>query len=285
MRETWLDATASDGVRLRVRTVDGPSPRAPALLLHHGLASSQRIWDLMLPRLAKRFRVLSYDARGHGLSGKPVARFGFDQVSADALAVMKATGLRRPILAGHSWGAMVALELAVRSPRSISKVVLIDGGIATREGRRPWPEFKAWLTPPDLAGTPLSEFRRQIPRWAPVPVTPEIESMILSIFRVDGHGRIHPRPSRANHFKILHAIWEQDTEALYERLRVRALAILARGSGDPDWERRRRGALRAIDQAGAPVDFTWITGVHDLPVQHPGKLCGHIERFADRAVP
>ena len=36
--------------------------------------------------------------------------------------------------------------------------------------------------------------------------------------------------------------------------------------------------------AGAPVEVTWMSGVHDLPVQHPSRLVTRIERFADAAV-
>ena len=36
--------------------------------------------------------------------------------------------------------------------------------------------------------------------------------------------------------------------------------------------------------ADAPVEVVWISGVHDLPVQHPGRVAARIERFADAAV-
>src|SRR5688572_3865586 len=97
------------GVMLVVRDHATPSTSARGLLLHHGLASSQPIWDLMLPRLTRRFRVVTYDARGHGRSTKPSSGYGFDRVVADARAVIRAPDLHRPLVAGHSWGAMVAL--------------------------------------------------------------------------------------------------------------------------------------------------------------------------------
>src|SRR5437867_7261006 len=102
MNEKALEAIGGDGVRLAVRAFDPPRPGAPGLLLHHGLASSSHIWDLMLPSLTQRFRVVVYDARGHGLSGKPSTGYGFDRVTADALRVARATHLARPLVAGHS---------------------------------------------------------------------------------------------------------------------------------------------------------------------------------------
>src|SRR5213593_3411532 len=112
------------GARLAVREWPG---EGPSILLLHGLASSSHIWDLVAPRLAPRFRVVAYDLRGHGLSGKPSSGYGFDRMVADAVAVIRALRLRKPVAVGHSWGANVALQLAVDRPRLVSRVVLIDG--------------------------------------------------------------------------------------------------------------------------------------------------------------
>ena len=237
----------------------------------------------MLPRLARRFRVVTYDARGHGRSSKPSSGYDFDHLVADAVAVVRAARLRRPLVAGHSWGAMVALELGVARPRSVSAISLIDGGVATRNERPPWNEFKARLSPPPLAGMPLDDFRRGFRRFSPVPVTPEVEAVFLSLMRVDAEGRIHPRLSRANHLRILRAIWEQDPQALYRRLRVPTLAILAR-TDDEAWNAAKRDGVRAMREAGAPAEVVWIRGAHDLPLQHPARVVARIERFARTAV-
>jgi pimeloyl-ACP methyl ester carboxylesterase len=207
-RDAKIDVGA--GVSLWVRDFEAPNPAAPGLLLHHGLASTSHIWDLMLPGLVRRYHVVAYDARGHGLSGKPSSGYGFERVGADALAVIRATKLRAPVVVGHSWGAMVALDLAANHPRSVSGAVLVDGGLAALRGMGTWTEVKQQLAPPHLAGMPVDEFRTAIGRWMPMPVTPLIEGHVLSIMRVDSNARIHPRLSRANHFRILRAIWEQD---------------------------------------------------------------------------
>jgi pimeloyl-ACP methyl ester carboxylesterase len=274
------------GVMLAVRDHETPSTSARGLLLHHGLASSQRIWDLMLPRLTRRFRIVTYDARGHGLSAKPPSGYGFDPVVADARAVIRATQLRRPLIAGHSWGAMVALELAARHPRAVRGAVLVDGGIsALREGRD-WATVKRELAPPHLAGMPVDEFRLMMRAFLgdAVEVTPQIEEIVLSVMHVDRRGRIRPRLSRANHLRILRAIWLQDPDAELARLSVPTLAVLARGSGDPEWDERKRRAAERVARSGAPIRVSWMEGIHDLPLQHPDTLAGRIERFAEQLV-
>jgi len=281
-----IDVAGAGGVRLAVRVHEGPLPAAPGLLLHHGLASSQRIWDLMLPRLTRHFRVVTYDARGHGRSMKPSSGYGFDPIVADARAVIRATGLRRPIVVGHSWGASVALELASRHPRAVGGAVLVDGGINTLRGEMDdWTTVKQRLAPPHLAGMPVDEFRRMIRTFLgdTVEVTPQVEEIVLSVMSVDRQGRIKPRLARANHFRILRAIWLHDADASLARLSVPTLAILARGD-DPAWDERKRRAAERAARSGAPLRISWMRGIHDLPLQHPGALSGRIERFADTLV-
>jgi pimeloyl-ACP methyl ester carboxylesterase len=288
MPERWRDVDAG-GVRLRARVIDDVGRDAPTVVLLHGLASSQRIWDLMLPTLARRFRVVTYDARGHGLSSKPSRGYGFATVVADARAVLGAIGARRPVVVGHSWGAMVTLELAAAHPRSVAGAVLVDGGVAPVGAGRPWLEVREQLAPPRLAGMHVDRFRELIPSFTggAIDVTPAIEEIVLSVMRVRRDGTISPRLSRANHLRILRAIWEQDPVAAHARLRVPTLAILTRGadaSGDEAHERELRAAASALRTMGATTRITWIRGIHDVPLQHPVALARRIERFASAAV-
>jgi pimeloyl-ACP methyl ester carboxylesterase len=293
MQQIWTEVVGERGVRLSVRVIESDAgPDAPGLLLHHGLASTQRIWDLMLASLARRHRVVTFDARGHGRSAKPSSGYGFETVAADAVAVARATKLRRPVIVGHSWGAMVALDVAVRRPRATAGVVLIDGGVGRlRDSFVSWPEAKAALAPPDLAGMPVEELRAKIPVFLgdAVAATPAIQQIVLSVMRVGHDGRIRPHLSHSHHFAILHAIWNQDPIALHQRLRVPALALVARppirvlGGNDPLVE-TKRAAVRAVKASGALTRFEWIEGIHDLPLQHPHRLARRIERFTAGAV-
>jgi pimeloyl-ACP methyl ester carboxylesterase len=291
MPETWRDVAGDGGLRLSVRVVDGPSADAPGLLLHHGLASSQRIWDGMLPRLARRFRVVTYDARGHGRSAEPATGYGFEHTAADALAVVRTTRLARPVLVGHSWGANVVLETVVRARGRVHGAVLVDGGVGSLRDRMSWPEARERLAPPELAGMPLDEFLSGARRMlAPqVPWNASVETLVRSLVRVDRGGRIRPLLSRANHLRILHALWEQDIGSLFRRLRVPVLAVLARPdpadlAGRDFLAAKRAGAALVRRASPELVRVTWIDGVHDLPLQHPGRLASRIERFARAAV-
>lgn len=272
-----------DGVRLHVR--EWPGGNGAALLVH-GLASTSRIWDLVAPRLARAgLHTVAYDQRGHGRSTKP-SGYGFDRTSADAAAVIRTLELRTPVVVGHSWGANVVLELAVRRPRSVGACVLVDGGFASLRDRFDWRSAREFLAPPKFAGAPVEQFlgRMRARLGAAMTVTPEVEEIILSLVAVDLEGRIRPRLSRANHLRILRSLWEQDTVGLLRRVRVPTLVLAVRsvpGAPDPAglMEQRRRAA-RVVRAIGEKVHFEWIDGIHDVPLQRPEAVARRIVRIA-----
>jgi pimeloyl-ACP methyl ester carboxylesterase len=273
----------TDGVRLHVRRWPG-GPNAALLI--HGLASSSHIWDLVAPRLGRLgVGPVAYDQRGHGRSSKPSAGYGFEHTAADAAAVIRAIGLRRPVVVGHSWGANVALELAVRHPRLVSGAILLDGGFSSMRERFDWRTAKAMLSPPVFGGIPVEEFVAGIPEHTGLARTPEIEAVVLSLVRVDARGRVHPRLARSNHLRILHALWAQDTDGLLHRVRVPTLVLAARtrevAPGEADFARAKAAASRRVREIGPPIAFEWIEGIHDVPLQRPEAVAGRIARFVD----
>ncbi len=271
-------------VRLAVREWPGGDP--PILLLH-GLASSSHIWDLVAPRLARAgHRVVAFDQRGHGRSSKPSSGYGFGPVTEDDLAVIRSMGLDRPVVVGHSWGATFALELAVREPATVRSLVLVDGGFLNLRDRMDWPTTRERLAPPDLKGTPVHEFL-EVLRFmlhGQIEITPEVEAVFLSLMRVDAQGNIHPRLSRANHLRILHALWRQDAHALLRRVSVPTLILAVRSAtGGPDsagFLEEKVRAAKAVRRFGGPVRFDWVDGIHDLPLQRPEAVARRIIRSA-----
>lgn len=276
-----------DGVRLHVREWPGVGPDT---LLLHGLASTSHIWDLVAPRLRRLgMHVVAFDQRGHGLSEKPGSGYGSERTGADAAAVIRAMRLRRTIVVGHSWGANVALELAVRHPRLVAGAVLLDGGFLPLRERFDWPTAKRQLAPPDLNGMTVDAFLARIhDRWGRwLESTPETDGIFLSLMRVDEAGTIRPRLSRANHVRILRALWQQDPERLLRRVRVPTLVLAARSPETPDpvgFVRAKQVGSERIRAIGPPVSFEWIEGIHDVPLQRPEALARRIARFAAEVI-
>jgi pimeloyl-ACP methyl ester carboxylesterase len=97
----------------------------PDLLLLHGGGDNLETWRAFAPLLRSRFRVAAYDARGHGQSATPSDASVRDMVE-DVAAVARAIGLDRPLLVGHSMGAVNALLAAAERDR-FAGVVAMDG--------------------------------------------------------------------------------------------------------------------------------------------------------------
>jgi 3-oxoadipate enol-lactonase len=109
---------------------------APAVLLSHALGTTADLWSPQMAALTKAFRVVRYDARGHGRSGVPAGSYTIDQLGTDALAVLDAAGIDRAHICGLSLGGLTAMWLGVHAPRRIVSLILSSTAprIGTPEG-------------------------------------------------------------------------------------------------------------------------------------------------------
>ncbi|TDH47925.1 3-oxoadipate enol-lactonase [Mycobacterium eburneum] len=100
--------------------VDGP-----AVVLSNSLGATHRMWDAQLDPLARRFRVIRYDTRGHGDSPVPAGPYSIDDLADDLLALLDRLGVARAHLVGLSLGGMTAMRVAARHPHRVDRVVLL----------------------------------------------------------------------------------------------------------------------------------------------------------------
>jgi pimeloyl-ACP methyl ester carboxylesterase len=100
----------------------------PLMLVHGWTGSRLDFADWMEPLAAHHFHVVAPDNRGHGHSSKPTAEsdYSFDTFADDVLALADALGWDRFVLLGHSMGGMVAQVVALRAPRRLAGLVLMD---------------------------------------------------------------------------------------------------------------------------------------------------------------
>ena len=89
------------------------------------------VWKLyQIPEFARDHRVVIFDYRGTGLSGKPSTKYSTDLFAADAVAVLDHLGFEGVVVCGHSMGGRVAQLLALDHPRKVSKLILASSGAA-----------------------------------------------------------------------------------------------------------------------------------------------------------
>lgn len=96
----------------------------PLLLLHGGLGTAAANWDAYLPTLAKEFRVIAPDCRGHGKSNNASGEWTYSLMAADIAAFIKELDLQKPFVCGWSDGGQIGLELAMRYPGLASAYIL-----------------------------------------------------------------------------------------------------------------------------------------------------------------
>jgi len=120
-RKRTIDA---DG--LRIAYVECPGAE-PALLLVHGFTDTSRSFSLLAPHLAGR-RLIIPDLRGHGGSDAG-GGFHINHFASDLALQIRRLGVARPVVVGHSLGAMIAIRLAADHPEAVGGLVLVAGAV------------------------------------------------------------------------------------------------------------------------------------------------------------
>ncbi len=234
--EIWAEDTKGDGTAL--------------VLMHPGLGDST-IWDQMLGRLAGRYRVIRYDARGYGRSPAPAVPY---TQLADLAAVLDHLQVARAALVGHSGGAAPAISLALAQPARVGSLVLVAPGVEDY----PWPqddpylpEFGKLLEAGDREGLVALGLRTWAAAGADPAAEAQIRSAVAAFFRLGDHERPDP--------------------PAYSRLgEIRIPSVLA--IGDLDYPMVRECGERIAQRIpGCPVVV--VPGAdHLLPLRSPSLL-------------
>ena len=245
------------------------------LMLLHGLASTCHIWDLVAPLLAQDHSVIALDQRGHGESAKPNEGYDFTSVSKDVLSVIAQRGGEAPVVVGHSWGGSVALEMAVRAPEAVKGMVWVDGGMINASARYSSVEdAKLEMAPPDFTGVRADGFLERVRSRHPSNgMSPEVADIVLANFEVLEDQTIRARLSRANHLRIIEALWDHHPTELYGKVQCPVLIMPARQQNSAATQDRGQRRMMSVDDAEQmlPQSKTvWLEdSIHDVPLQRP----------------
>jgi pimeloyl-ACP methyl ester carboxylesterase/predicted glycosyltransferase len=125
-----------DGVGIGYE-VFGSGP-ATILLTPAWAIVSSRYWKAQVPYLARRFRVITFDARGSGRSGRPDDPALYGRNVPDAVAVLDATGTERALVAGLSLGAATALYTTALHPDRVAGVIALAPTLPALTPDHPW---------------------------------------------------------------------------------------------------------------------------------------------------
>lgn len=249
-----------DGTRIHYRLAGTGDP---TLILLHGWCSNLEHWQPTARRLRRTHRVLSVDLRGHGQSDAPDGGYDATQFADDIAALAHSLRIDEAVIAGHSMGGLIALELARRDPSLAKALVLVDSAYDQYATPDALEGTRLWKTVAGAEGTAgvARLYRAFFPPSAPPAVRALGREVIADAARTPRH--------------VALAAWRTtltaDVRAIARDVRQPVLFVNASRND------RTAAALRAVVPQ---AEFAQVTGSgHFIPVEVPEQLAPMIERF------
>jgi len=109
-------------------TLEGPGD-APVVVFSNSLGTTGVMWDAQAEALSERFRVLRYDARGHGGSPAPPGPYTIGDLAGDVLELLDRLELERVAFCGLSIGGMTGMWLGAHAPERIDRLAICCTGL------------------------------------------------------------------------------------------------------------------------------------------------------------
>ena len=113
-----------NGISLYYEVHGAGEAQRETVVLIGGLGSQAQSWATQVPIYSKEFRVVVFDNRGAGRSGKPDEPYSIEQMADDTAMLMDALGIESAHVVGKSMGGMIGQRLAIKYPERVKKLVL-----------------------------------------------------------------------------------------------------------------------------------------------------------------
>ena len=245
------------GVRL---AYDVAGAGDPPMVFVHGWCCDRSYFTPQVTHFSASHTVATMDLRGHGDSDRPApgpGAYDIDVLAEDVLAVAAAAGLRRPVLVGHSLGALAGLVCAAR-PGAIRALVMVDPAPITNE------PAKAFFR--DSVAAVAADGDRS---WR----TAFVKAMFLPTDAVRRQAIIEAVPATAPGIAadVLRAMGEFDGAAVLGGATVPVLSIGSAGPANSAADLRQACPAITIGQT--------VGSGHFIQLEIPGQVNAMIERF------
>ena len=148
-----------NGIRMNY-AVEGLETGIP-VVLHHPLATNMTIWDELTAALTPRYRVLRFDARGHGKTDAPVGPYVFETLAADVVALMDHVKIERAHFLGLSMGGMAGQYLGLGHAKRFKSLQLVaTSSRVPAEARHLWSDRVKVVREKGMASQPPTSMQR-----------------------------------------------------------------------------------------------------------------------------
>jgi pimeloyl-ACP methyl ester carboxylesterase len=134
-----MQTISRDGVAL---AYEERGQGSPPLVFVHGWSCDHRYFAPQVEHFSQRHRTVAVDLRGHGVSDAPRQEYTMSAFADDVAWLCRELHAEKPVVVGHSMGAVIALQLAAEHPDVPGAIVMVDGGTRT-------------MVPPPPGGDPL----------------------------------------------------------------------------------------------------------------------------------
>jgi 3-oxoadipate enol-lactonase len=255
----------TNGIELHY-TVDG---EGPWLVMSHSLACNGRMWDPQLPALARRFKVLRFDTRGHGLSEAPAGAYTLEALADDVKGMLDALGIRAAHWVGLSMGGMIGQTFALKYPGVLQSLVLAD-----TTSRYPPEAAPIWAERIRIAESQGMEplVQPTLERWFTAPYR---ASHAAEVARIADMIRATPV---AGYVGCSHAIPRIDLTARLAEIKLPALVIV----GEQDTGTPPAMAREIHDNLQGSELVVIASAAHLANVEQPAAFDAALSRFYDR---
>ena len=142
-----MGVITANGARTSFIQLGHDDPEAEDLVMVHGLATNLAFWYLQVaPALNRHHRVTLYDLRGHGRSERTDCGYAPADLAVDLEQLLNQLGIERAHFVAHSFGGVVALNLACAAPERFRSLLLADthiGAVRNKANKPDWdPDHK-----------------------------------------------------------------------------------------------------------------------------------------------
>ncbi len=222
--------------------VGGPTER-PLLVFMHGATMDHRMFNAQVEALAADYRILTWDARGHGLSQPIGDSFSLERCAQDMLAILDELSASQAVLCGQSLGGYIAQHIYRRAPERVRAMIIIGATPLAKAYSR----LEVWAlraSLPLFRWWPYSHFIQTIARIHSQ--RPEVQAYMLQA------ARQIPRDDFIN-------IWQAVTVAVDEKgdpsLRIDVPLLLLHGDRDragtirrdiPQWAKQEKHVVYQV---------------------------------------
>ncbi|RWF31815.1 alpha/beta fold hydrolase [Mesorhizobium sp.] len=243
---------------------------APVLLIH-GVGMGAAIWQPQIALMQDRFDLIAIDMLGHGGSPLPPQDAGLPDFADQAIRLLDHLGLDRVAVVGHSMGALVAQEIALRAPSRVRSVVCLNAVF-----RRP-PELAQAVRERAAAlgghGDPQA-IAATIARWFGDPIPPDLADAAATaqtaLEGVDAEG----------YARTYRLFASADTAHVDRLAELAAPALFMTGSEDRNSTPAMSAAMARLAPSGQCLVLSGEK--HMMTIASPRKVTQHITAFLDR---